>query len=112
MSWDPEFDELLTQEVQRGPYTGQDEYGQPAFGDAEAVQCRIVYKPEIVRRRGSGEASGTVREIIATAKVYCRAVVGWDLRDQITLPNGDQPVILEVQNYPDEDGPHHEVVLV
>lgn len=112
MSWDSEFDDLLTQEVTRNPYTGQDLYGQPSFGASEAVQCRIVYKPEIIRRRGSGEATGTIREIVSTAKVYCRAVVGWSLRDQITLPGGEQPVILEVQNYPDEDGPHHEVVVV
>ena len=112
MSWDPEFDELLVDEVTRKPYTGQDDYGQPAFGGAVTVQCRVVYKPEIIKLRGRGEASGTTREILASAKVYCRAIVGWDLRDEITLPDGSKPPILAVPTYPDEDGPHHEVVIV
>lgn len=112
MSWDPEFDDLLSQVVTRRPYTGQDGYGQPAFGSSETVQCRIVYKPEILRRRGGGEASGVIRETVASAKVYCRAIVGWGLRDEITLPDGNKPPILEVRTYPDEDGPHHEVVFV
>jgi hypothetical protein len=112
MSWDPEFDDLLSEEVKRRPYTGQDGYGQPTFGASSKVQCRIVYKPEIIRRRGAGEATGAIREIVAAAKVYCRAVEGWGLRDQITLPDGRQPSILEVRTYPDEDGPHHQVVFV
>lgn len=112
MTWDTEFDELLSQEVTRVAYTGQDGYGQPAFGAATKIRCRIVYKPVILRGRGGGEATGVIREVVASATVYCSGVVGWNLRDKITLPDGSQPPILEVRNYPDEDGSHHEMVLL
>jgi hypothetical protein len=111
VSWETEFDELLTETVTRQPYTGQDKYGQATFGSAENVQCRIVQRPEIVRQAG-GESTGVMREVVAKARIYCRAVPGWGLRDRVTLPDGSQPVILEVHTYPDEDGEHHQVVVV
>jgi hypothetical protein len=101
----------MVDEVTRKAYTGQDDYGQPTFGNAVTVQCRVVYKPEIIKLRGRGEASGTTREVLASARVYC-PVTGWGLRDQITLPDGSKPPILKVPTYSDEDGPHHEVVVV
>jgi len=112
MSWDPEFDGLLTDEVTRNPYASQDAYGQPSYGGSVTVKCRVVFKPEILRQSGSGEASGTVREVVSRAQIYCQGIIGWGLRDKITLADDSSPAILEVRTYPDEDGPHHEVVYV
>jgi len=112
MSWETGFEDLMPDVVVRRPYTGQDKYSAPSFGAAQDVQCRVVRKPTILRRTGTGEATGTVREVVSSATVYCAGYVGWAMRDQITLPDGSQPVILDLRGYPDEDGDHHEVVLV
>jgi len=112
MSWESEFEEFYNDEVIRQPYASQDGYGQPAHGGATTLLCRVVHKPQMIRLQGSGEARGTIREVVSTAQIYVQSVVGWDVRDLVTLPDGSQPKILQIILYPDEDGPHHEVVFV
>ena len=112
MSWDTEFEDLMTQEVGRRPYSGQNEYGEPSYGATQMVKCRIVQKPTIIRTGGGGEISASEREVVSNATIYCAGVIGWAMRDGVVLPNGDTPVILDIRRYPDEDGDHHEVVLV
>ena len=111
MTWETAFDELLTDEVTREAFVSQNDYGEATYGGAVTLKARVVGKPELVVT-GAGEASRAVREVVATAKVYCSGVPAWDLRDRITLPDGTQPVILQVITYPDEDGEHHQVVVV
>lgn len=112
MTWDPEFEELMTQEVVRKPFNGQNEYGEETYGTSVPVQCRIVNKPTIVRQGGGGEVSSSEQEVVSKATIYCAGSPGWGMRDGITLPDGTTPIILDVRRYPDEDGDHHEVVLV
>ena len=112
MSWENEFDEFYNDEVVRTPYTGQDGYGQPSFGNGVTHLCRVVHKPQMLRLQGSGEAQGTLREVVSKAQIFSKSIVGWGLRDQVTLPDGSQPKILQIVTYPDETGPHHEVVFV
>ena len=110
MSWDYAFDDFLSAEVTREPFAGQNVHGEPSFGAAVTVICRVVYKPSVVQLGGGG--NGTVEEHVSTATVYCQGVTGWGLRDRITMPDGSTPKILQVVTYPDEDGPHHQVVFV
>jgi len=112
MSWETEFEEFYNDEVIRKEYTGQDGYGQPSFGDAVTHLSRVVHKPKMVRVAGGGETRGTIREVISTSQIYSKSIVGWGMRDEVTLPDGTSPKILQVITYPDEDGPHHEVVFV
>jgi hypothetical protein len=112
MSWETEFEEFYTDEVTRSPYTGQDGYGQPSHGVATIHLCRVVHKPQVIRQGGTGEVQDTIREVISTAQIYTHADIGWDLRDKVTLADGASPKILQIVNYPDEDGPHHSVVFV
>lgn len=112
MSWDTDFEEFMQDEVIREPYASQNGYGVASYGTAETIKCRVEHKPKIIRRTGGGEASGTVQEIVSKATIYCAGVFGWGERDRITLPDGSQPLILQVHTSPDEDGPHHDVVFV
>lgn len=111
MSWETEFDEFLTDTVTREPFVGQNDYGESNYGPAVNLKARVVRKPELIAT-GAGEVSSTVREVVSSAKIYCRAVPGWQMRDRITLPDGTQPVILAIHTYPDETGEHHQVVVV
>jgi hypothetical protein len=112
MSWESEFEEFYNDEVTRQEYTGQDGYGQPTHGTAVTHYCRVVYKPQLLRFSGAGEVQGTVREVVSTAQIFVKSIVGWNLRDKVTMPDGTSPPILQIVTYPDEDGPHHEVIFV
>lgn len=112
MSWETEFEEFYNDEVIRTPYTGQDGYGQPSFGGPATHLCRVVHKPQLIRLAGGGETRGTIREVISTSQIFSKSIVGWGLRDQLTLADGTSPKILQIVTFPDEDGPHHEVIYV
>jgi hypothetical protein len=108
-----DFGELLTQQVTREPVSSEDKYGQPSYGAPTVLRCRVVSKPRLVRSVSAArsETEGSVREVVSTAQVWTEPVQ-WGVDDRITLPDGTQPIILHVERYPDETGPHHEVVYV
>jgi hypothetical protein len=113
MSFLQEFGDMLAHEVTREPWTGQDSHGQPSYGTAETHECHLVHKPKLVRTVASArsETESSVRETISHAQVYTDNV-GWTEKDRITLPDGTQPLILEVRTHADQAGSHHQVVLV
>lgn len=111
MTWETEFEEFLTDTVTREPYDGKNDYNEPTFSGAISLKARVVFKPEVIKASG-GETSGTVKELVSRARVYCSAVPGWNARDRITLPDGSQPKILQIVTLPDETGEHHQVVYV
>jgi hypothetical protein len=112
VSYETEFDEFMTDKIVRRPYTGRDDYGKAQVGSPVTVMGRVVYKPELVRTNAGGGATNAVREVVAKARVYFSGVPGWGMSDQITLPDGTSPAILAIPTYPDEDGEHHQVVIV
>ncbi len=109
MTFQRSFLKMMPDTVQRAAWTGQDKNGQPTFAAAVDIRARVVRKPTVVRRSGSFDVE---REVISSATVWCAGEIGWDAKDQITLPDGSTPVILDVRKYPDGDGIHHEMVLV
>lgn len=108
-----DFGDMLAHEVTREPWTGQDSHGQPSYGTATTHRCHIVFKPTLVRTVGSArsETEGSVREVVSNAQVYTDNV-GWGVKDRITLPDGTQPLILEVRKHADQGSDHHQVVMV
>lgn len=111
MSWETEFEEFMTDTITREAYVSQNNYGEASYGDAVTLKARVVRKPEVVTT-AAGEVGSAVREVVSSAKIYCVGVTGWSTRDRVTLPDGSQPVIIAVHLYPDENGEHHEVVVV
>jgi len=112
VSYETEFDEFMTDEIVRYPYTGRDKNAKAQVGSPINVMGRVVYKTELVRTNAGGGATNAVREVVAKARVYFSGVPGWGMSDRITLPDGTTPVILNIETYPDEDGEHHQVVIV
>lgn len=95
---------LLRQTVTREPYLSVDEWGTTSYGPPSTVRCRIVYRPTVIRTSGrQAMAQDAIQELISTAMVTC-VPTGWGPQDRITLPDGSQPVILDVRLYPDETG--------
>lgn len=111
MTFDPEFLDLMPQTCVREPRASVNDYGEPSYGAAETIPCRVVHKPQRVLQATGQDTGRGVEEVVSKATVYT-PVVGWLATDRITLPDGSQPRILEVRRYPDEDGDHNEQVLV
>lgn len=100
----PGLRRLLRQTVTREPLASLDEYATPTYGSAVSIKARVVYKPTLLRTSvSSSSAQDGVREIVASA-VVTTDVVGWKTTDRITMPDGTQPVILDVKSWPDESG--------
>lgn len=105
MAFDTAFLDLMPHSVTIESWLKDDAYGKPKFGYAVSRQCRVVAKPQVIRDKDG-------RERVSRARVFMGGAFGIDPKDRITLPDGTQPPILQVQKFPDEDGAHHEVVLV
>jgi hypothetical protein len=98
------FADMMTQTIVWEQRTGTDEYGQGVFGAGQNLTCRIVSKERGVRTVDGGEA-------VSTTTIYVLGDYGITSVDRVTLPDGSQPVIVDVKSYPDENGPHHQEVL-
>ena len=110
MSFDPEFLELMTQEVVIARYTGEDSYGNNTYDTAFLYRCRIdTYN----NASGGGPwRGGTVATPTrVTTNVILQYVTPvFTVRDKVTLPDGRTPTITNVAVEYDEDGPHHIVL--
>ncbi len=85
-------------------YLGNNAYGEPQYGTP--VQC-----PAFVQRKIKLVRDRTGREVVSTAQVYLDGSVNVGVQDRITLPDGNQPVILSVEALPDETGGTHHLVV-
>lgn len=104
MTIETEFAELFTQTVTVEPFDMYDSYAQPQYKAGTEYTARTVHKNRMVR-----DATG--KEVVSTATTWVYGAPGITVKDRITLPNGNRPVILSVERYPDENGDHHEKVL-
>jgi hypothetical protein len=113
MIFSEEFGDLCTQYVTRQAFVSEDVHGKPSYGNASTHLCRVVNKIQFVRSTQSArsETTGSVRELKSSTQIWTDPV-GWDVKDKITMPDGATPLILDVKSYPDQNGPHHEVVFV
>lgn len=98
------WSDLMTQTMEWEPRTGLDEYSRPTYGSATTVRCRVVNRPRMTR-----DVNG--QEVVSSTTVYCDGNPGIGPEDRITLPSGDQPLILRVNSYPDETGQVYQEVL-
>ena len=102
-----EWADLMPDTVTLEPWTGQDGYGEPTYGDPVTYPARVVGKTRLVRTV-SGE------EKVSTVTVYLGAVPGASPQDRVTLPSRfvpQQPIILAIERIPDETGALYDAVL-
>lgn len=106
MSYEREFDQLMSSTVSWEPYLTHNGYGQPSFGPAVSVKCRVEYDVRMARN-SAGE------EVTSTCQFYTSGVPGIGVKDRITLSDGTNAVtIVSVKQVNDESGPHHQEVYL
>lgn len=71
--------DLFPHEVELAPWTGQNEFGEATFGDAEAYRAKIEQGVDLMRA-GIGD-----RSIVPKYKVFIGEAVQVDARDRLTL---------------------------
>ena len=100
-----DFFDLMPHRVTFEPLTGSDLYAKPGYGNPIVVEhSRVVYE----NAKTTDDAG---QEVVARGKIYLGGVFGITPKHRVTLPDGSHPPIIRVLQYPDENGPHHEVVL-
>lgn len=98
--FDPSFLELMTQTVTRKAFLKRTQYGLPTYSTvATTYQARVVAMPSLVPDPMGINQVGTHTMWLATTQQ-------WDPEDSCSF-GGSTFRILEVANYPDQDGPHH-----
>lgn len=95
---------FLRQTVTREEVASLDAYAKPTYSTAVSIRARVVYKSTIIRTSiSTSSAQDGAREIVSSAMITTEAT-GWKPTDRITLPDGTQPIILDVNSFPDETG--------
>jgi len=98
-----EFLEWLNQNVQIADTT-TNAYGEEVPGTPVAYAARVEYNHTMTR-------NDLGQEVVSKAQTYLSGNVPVTTKSQITLPDGNKPLILSVEANPDETGTiHHKVV--
>ena len=108
MPLEPALKAMLVDTVAHAAYTGQDAYGKPTHAAPVNRPARIEYQVSAVATpAGQARTSTTV--------VFFDSDVPIGLKDKLTLPDGSEPAIQEIQSPRHAEAParihHHKVVL-
>ena len=97
---------MLTETITLAPYQGEDAYGAPLYGPAQAHAARLDWRVVQVLT-----PTGTERR--HECLLFLAGTVAVDVRDRVTLADGSVPMIQRVMTMRDETGvvSHQEVLL-
>lgn len=109
---DPDFAELLAQEVTLERYTGTDGFGNRTFATAATVNVRI----ENQARTMAEAADPTTEKLPPAPKVSATLIAAtrspqWAVRDKVTLPDDTVVYIRSVEPAYDETAEVHHVTI-
>lgn len=87
---------------------GLNEYGKPEYdGAATEYAARIVENPSRIASRVTGD------DVVSMTQIWILGVIDpITIYDEIVLPDGRKPIILNWATYPDENGNHHTKLYV
>lgn len=94
---DPELAQWLQQATTHEALTGEARDSKPTYAPGVVRLCRHVYEQRVVR-------TVTGEEATSQSNLLLDGEVAVDARDRFTLPSGDQPPVLAVEQHPDETG--------
>lgn len=105
MPIEPEFLDLMPDTiVARAPGTARNLRGElTGLGEPVPHRARVVYRARALRND-----AGDV--VTSSTQAYVYGAPGLTTEYVITLPDGSEPPVIMVERFPDEDGPHHEIV--
>ena len=100
MTLDPDFAAMCRDEIHITTGAAVDGYSHETGGATTTYRGRWVKKNKrVIDSSGNEVLSGSQFSILGSPDVSPTATC--------TLPDGSSPILLAVERYPDEDGPHH-----
>ena len=98
--------DLMPHTITVAALDGVDDYAEPTYStDVASYPARVVYKPT---RTHSFQGE----EVIASVSVTVASTTPITATDLVTLPDGSQPPLISVSQYPSPDGLHHQTLLM
>lgn len=101
---DQAFLDMMPFSVTLEPVASIDRYGKKTYGAAIAAPGRVSYGQVMTTSSGG-------QNVVARGKVTLGGVFGVTAEYRLTLPDGSQPPILNVERIADESEWHHEVIF-
>lgn len=98
-----DWTDLMPETVYHAEFASRDDYGKPVYGSQVGYSARVIYKPRMVKA-----ADG--KDIVAKGRVWIAGTPSVTPQDEIELPDGTTPPILNVGRFSDENGAHHVVI--
>jgi hypothetical protein len=103
MTIEAEFAELMVDTVLVAKLSARSAYGDRTYGADVSYEARVVVQNKMVRTQQGDE-------VVSRSHAYIFGAPGITVDDRVTLADGSQPVLLSVEQFPDENGAHHEVL--
>lgn len=94
--------ELMPHTITHRTFAARDAYGKAVFsGSGTSYRARVSYETKRTVSRVSGQ------DALANGVVWIAGTPTLKLDDEITLPDGTTPPIINWEMISDENGPHH-----
>lgn len=104
MTIEDDFAELMTDSIViEVAGATSDVFGGTGYATGVTYSGRLVRQNKMVRTDVGDEA-------VSRSHFYVFGAPGIQPADRATLGDGTHPDILSVERYPDENGPHHEII--
>lgn len=88
---------MMPDTVLIAPFTGMDQYGARTFGPDAPYQARVNNKTHFIH-------VGTPQQVQAKGTAIMACITPVSVNDRITMPDGSNPLILDVNQENDEVG--------
>ena len=92
------FESFFVQSITVYAYTGFDSYANPVWSTTGSTYAAFVLE----KMKSIRDKAGVDK--ISNTQIYLDGSVSINIEDKITLPSGEQPIILAVQRFPDFTG--------
>jgi hypothetical protein len=92
------FESFFNQTLTVNAYTGFDAYGNVTWSTAASTYAAFIIQTVKAIRDKNGV------DRISNSQAYLDGSIEIHIEDKITLPEGDTPLILAVQRFPDFNG--------
>ena len=105
MALDPDLRKMMQNTVTIRRRTGYDAYGGRTFGAGTEYNAYVQYGVE----RDFDDEGMELQ--VAGGRIFVDGAPRVTVDDEIELPDGSKPRIVNVEYWTDEQGDHHEVIL-
>lgn len=105
MTFADQFAEIMNDTIVINAANSTDKYGKRGFATqgTSYTNCRVMTGQKLIK-----DAQG--REVIENGRVIVLGQVAVNIGDKVTLPSGNTPTVILIDDVSDQSGTHHTVI--